>query len=324
MEYKNEICPVCQNVFADSDDIVVCPECGTPHHRDCWAINNRCANESLHAEGFEWHKSSVEATQTEIQQEQPFQQDGESAPENNTGVPFSIPVMDSSDFGEDNFEALCMRGVKANRDEKFDGIRIGDIAFYIQQNARNYINKFIGGKKVTFNWAALLFSPAWFFYRKLYKAGAIFLALTVAVSLFTYPLSKSLDTEGLEIYEMMDIDAETETVSREDISEFLANSEDAEKLTAKIMDYSKKAAVLVAARVLPQLIAALCANELYKRKIKRDMSALNEATDDKSAKRLLIAQRGGVSFLWGAVVFIAADYIVPMLLSAGKFFMDLF
>ncbi len=320
MEYKNEICPVCGKIFSDGDDIVVCPECGTPHHRECWAVNNRCANEVLHGEGFEWKKSNAEVPPSG---EPVIQSTDNNGADENTNAPFSIPVMESSDFGEDNFEALCMRGVNAGKDEQFDGMRIGDIAFYIQQNARNYINKFIKGKKLSFNWAALLFSPAWFFYRKLYKAGAVFLALTVAVSLFTYPLTKNLEAEEIEIYEMMGIDSGSESMTREDIKELL-ESKNAEKYTARILDYSKKAAVLATARVLPQLIAALCANELYKRKIKKDLSAVNSAAEDKNTKRMLIAQRGGVSFLIGAVVFIAADYIVPMLLSAGNFFMDLF
>ena len=28
-------CPVCQQPFTETDDIVVCPECGAPYHRAC-------------------------------------------------------------------------------------------------------------------------------------------------------------------------------------------------------------------------------------------------------------------------------------------------
>lgn len=34
--YKNEKCPVCNQEFKDGDDIVTCPVCGTPHHRECY------------------------------------------------------------------------------------------------------------------------------------------------------------------------------------------------------------------------------------------------------------------------------------------------
>ena len=54
MIYTGEKCPVCGKNFVEGDDIVVCPVCGTPHHRDCYNLHNACANEGLHAENFEW------------------------------------------------------------------------------------------------------------------------------------------------------------------------------------------------------------------------------------------------------------------------------
>lgn len=320
MEYEKELCPVCLKEFADGDDIVVCPECGTPHHRECWSFENRCANEALHKDGFEWHKSNIEAPKPEEQEAPSFQQNSESNSEPNTNAPFSMPVMDAQNITEDGFESLCMRGVNANKDDRLDGMRIGDIAFYIQQSARNYINKFLKGKKLTFNWAALFFSPAWFFYRKLYKAGAIFLALSVAVSLFTYPLVTNLMNEQEEIMSLVQSETGEENPSYEAFAKVAEN----QKVMAKVKSYMKRSTVVIAADFIPHLIAALCANEIYKRKIKSNLEIINSVTEDKTAKRMLLIQRGGVSFLWGAIVFIAADYIVPALMSVGKFFMDLF
>lgn len=34
--YTGNHCPVCEQAFTDEDDIVVCPDCGTPYHRACW------------------------------------------------------------------------------------------------------------------------------------------------------------------------------------------------------------------------------------------------------------------------------------------------
>ena len=56
MRYTGEKCPVCNMEFTADDDIVVCPECGTPHHRECYMAGGRCANEELHAKGEKWEK----------------------------------------------------------------------------------------------------------------------------------------------------------------------------------------------------------------------------------------------------------------------------
>lgn len=47
-------CIVCSEIFAEGDDIVVCPQCGTPYHRDCWQENGECVNHELHEHGGSW------------------------------------------------------------------------------------------------------------------------------------------------------------------------------------------------------------------------------------------------------------------------------
>ena len=53
MFYDNKVCDGCSEVMLEGDDIVVCPECGTPHHRDCYKEHSACANEEKHGENFE-------------------------------------------------------------------------------------------------------------------------------------------------------------------------------------------------------------------------------------------------------------------------------
>lgn len=54
MDYYNHRCPVCKNTFEKDSEIVVCPRCGTPHHRDCYDETGHCHFEDKHAEGFDW------------------------------------------------------------------------------------------------------------------------------------------------------------------------------------------------------------------------------------------------------------------------------
>lgn len=43
-----EKCGICGKVFADGDDKVYCPDCGTPMHRLCYSMTHRCPNEAEH------------------------------------------------------------------------------------------------------------------------------------------------------------------------------------------------------------------------------------------------------------------------------------
>lgn len=54
MRYKDVRCVFCDLTFTDTDDVVVCPKCGAPHHRDCWKTAGKCACSDKHAEGFVW------------------------------------------------------------------------------------------------------------------------------------------------------------------------------------------------------------------------------------------------------------------------------
>lgn len=48
--FEGKICPVCLVRLKDGDDVVVCPICGTPHHRECYFKNSKCAFEQYHEE----------------------------------------------------------------------------------------------------------------------------------------------------------------------------------------------------------------------------------------------------------------------------------
>lgn len=52
--FENKLCPVCRTRFVENADVVVCPTCGTPHHRACYSIKNKCALEELHADSWTW------------------------------------------------------------------------------------------------------------------------------------------------------------------------------------------------------------------------------------------------------------------------------
>ena len=40
--YTGEKCLICSQDFKEDDDVVVCPECGTPYHKDCYKEKGSC------------------------------------------------------------------------------------------------------------------------------------------------------------------------------------------------------------------------------------------------------------------------------------------
>ena len=44
---EGEKCPVCGAYLFDEDDVVFCPECGAPHHRECYNAVGHCALAAL-------------------------------------------------------------------------------------------------------------------------------------------------------------------------------------------------------------------------------------------------------------------------------------
>ena len=47
-------CSVCGKTLTDTDDIVVCPDCGAPYHRACYEKQGACVYAARHGTGFEW------------------------------------------------------------------------------------------------------------------------------------------------------------------------------------------------------------------------------------------------------------------------------
>ena len=45
-ETKKLTCGVCHAYLFEDDDVVYCPVCGAPHHRDCYKSIGHCAYEA--------------------------------------------------------------------------------------------------------------------------------------------------------------------------------------------------------------------------------------------------------------------------------------
>lgn len=92
--FFGKLCPVCRSPFGENDDIVVCPDCGTPHHRACYIRLGKCAVAQHHESGFEWNgRLPDEQPEPPQQPQQPMY----GAPVPPFGMPQDDPVNESTD-----------------------------------------------------------------------------------------------------------------------------------------------------------------------------------------------------------------------------------
>lgn len=54
MSHPKGECPVCQKRFQEGDDVVICPKCGAPYHRECYQKAGQCVYANKHGDGFEY------------------------------------------------------------------------------------------------------------------------------------------------------------------------------------------------------------------------------------------------------------------------------
>ena len=92
-DYTGEKCIVCGKAFGKGEDVVVCPDCGTPYHRTCYDINSRCVNDALHAAGGEWQPSQ---RRKPLQNEYSPMSSGAETEDKNGGL--SAPLTKIKDF----------------------------------------------------------------------------------------------------------------------------------------------------------------------------------------------------------------------------------
>ena len=191
--YKNQTCPVCGETFKENDDIVVCPDCGTPYHRRCWAKNGGCVNADKHGTGFEWkplfiagvndERNVADITCPNCGRKMPrgtlFCENcgtklaGEDMPQNENTTANPNNGRFGSPFDNENYKAQVERRLAG----EIDGVAVKDIAAYIGFNAGYYIYKFkkmdSNPKYKPFNGTAFLFRPLWFVFRKMGKWAII-------------------------------------------------------------------------------------------------------------------------------------------------------
>lgn len=196
-KYTGEICPACNKIFTDDDDVVVCPVCGAPHHRECWFKTGSCTFQDRHG-SFTWTPENAQSRQEDFNPKSTL---GEICPNcgaNNPPDTLFCPTcgMPRNVNGtEAQFNNPYVKFDDPFKDVTVDGVSSKDMAEFIQGSSYEYIRKFSQKKHNGFNWAAFIFGPLWFLYRKMYKIGiAVLMVIAILSVSFSGPVNSFLDS----------------------------------------------------------------------------------------------------------------------------------
>ncbi len=218
--YTGTKCPVCDAEFTENDDVVICPECGTPHHRSCYNKNGQCINIDWHKEGKVWQT--------------PINNDKNSNAKKNTSLSY-VRCANCGTFNPDNISIcgkcgtpLANNSIKIEDPEELENIKrltdvlsevfntqenekttfdeknevsTADLADFVGQNNFSFLMKFnvIHSRNAyPFNWAAFLFGFPYFFYRKMYKIGAVVMAITLLSFVPSFIVSFNAVNEAMQ------------------------------------------------------------------------------------------------------------------------------
>lgn len=167
MDYIGEKCSACGKEFTADDDIVVCPECGSPHHRECWLKENKCANESYHASGKKWQRIGIPSSEQET---------------------VICPVCRFPNTPEDEKCRRCGTDLKTGKAPEFFGENENSDRGFIDEETITF--DFAGfdpeedfGTKFSFNLACLAFPSLYFANRKMWGWAVFAAVLSIVMSL---------------------------------------------------------------------------------------------------------------------------------------------
>ncbi len=313
--YEGYTCPVCGKPFGPSDDIVACPTCGAPHHRDCWQREGHCHYETDHGTERQWSRekntpgaaAAAENTTKNCPNcgfPNPAYAEfcsrcgrptgaedwsGQPQPEPRPSQNAAPPPFTSAPYGEyAPFHTAGDPYGGVSPDEKIDSVPAAQLVAFTGTNTAYYLPRFKKmaqqGSTCSWNWAAFLLTPYWLLFRKNYLSGVFMLIFEI--------LRTALN--GYLIYGVMDPYLGSQTMSMfEATRQMMADSGMSMFIWILMLSYL--------AELLLRLFFGLAGNRLYLHTAVSRIRKLR--VEDNEPALQDIAAAGGVSFGLGITAY---------------------
>ncbi len=315
-ETENKQCPICKGYLFEDDDVVVCPVCGAPHHRDCWQTVGHCGLETDHGTDRQYDKAAAKAEEAAEKERSESREcaycgrlsnshDGNFCPycgqAYDNGRPHSqrgnAPhvFVGGMPFNENSYGGIP-------KDSKIEDVKVEHIGKFVGSNAHRYVPRFAAlnkHSKGSWNWAAFLSPEAWCFSRKMYFQGAVFLILAIAAGLCAYPLE-------VELAQFL---SEQGTTASYGTYNLLMNNIGEFSLLSIIM-----AVVSTVLSLVPKIICGRMGDWMYR---SFTLDSVRKITSDGEVEDLdaTLLSKGNVSLWLAALILFVSSYLPQLIAS---------
>ena len=298
LNISGEKCAVCKAYLFEEDDIVYCPECGAPHHRECYNSIGRCALEELHGTENQYKKPEPQ-TEEKVQELPPAQSSiitcgmcGEKYETTDDFCP-NCNTPNITKMGGARFVAFdFLGGVPANTDLG-EGVTANEAKQFVATNTQRYIPKFADfkkGRKASWNWLAFLTPCGWLLSRKMYLLGCIAGALQIAFTMLAVPFVNAIS--------MLDT---SEIVGYMELSNLIIENMSSIGIVAFLSAFAGSM-LEIALRVLTGIFG----DRIYKNYVISKVSEIKRESEDKEHD---FRKAGGVSIFVGVLGYVATTYL---------------
>lgn len=209
--YEGLSCPVCNQPFTADSDVVVCPHCGLPHHRNCWAKENHCHMADKHGTPEQWSRDNTSPTPEKAETDDkkiicpscatPNPQYAEFC--TRCGTAFEAEDWHSTPpppVNEYTPRYTPFSPAESYSDSEIIGnVTAKELAAVVGSNTLYYMDRFRRtnqNKTCGWNWAAFLLGPVWMLYRKQYFWGVFLFIVETVCSVFSNLFSHSIYQAG--------------------------------------------------------------------------------------------------------------------------------
>ena len=311
LKVEGSSCARCKAYLFSEDDIVYCPVCGAPHHRECYNALGRCALEELHGTELEYSKEKADAARQQMQEKT----EEKRAENEKTDSAYTVCKMCGekyfsaeshcpkcsapnfskvSGFGDFDF----LGGVPA--DYKLDeNVTAEDAKRFVATNTHRYIPKFAtlsAKKKISWNWMAFIFPCEWMLSRKMYKNGILVGILYLTAALLSIPLSMEMIGisvgESANYYDMMI------------------------RITEALPQMSKIAIILQllsgSVELIIRTVSALLGDYIYRNHTINSIKKIKAESEDIAFD---YRKKGGVNLFWFLLATMVLQYFPSILMS---------